>query len=157
MKKLLILCAGIATLAACKKKDDNKSRTEYLTSGKWFISSYYYYDKITDANGTVTDLTDTTEYPTEACEKDNFITFKADGTLTSDEGATKCDTSDDQTSTGTWAFVENESKISITSDGDTYLYKIQSLNGSNFIFGQDSSYTTNGYKYEYKYTITLKH
>ena len=51
-----------------------------------------------------------------ACEKDNTLRFTSN-TYTFDEGSTKCDEDDPQTETGTWKFIDNETKI--VSDGDT--------------------------------------
>ncbi|HRI59628.1 MAG TPA: lipocalin family protein, partial [Saprospiraceae bacterium] len=46
-----------------------------------------------------------------ACDKDNFVEFKADGSFVSDEGATKCNAADPQQETGTWAFAQNETHL----------------------------------------------
>jgi hypothetical protein len=38
----------------------------------------------------------------DVCEHDDVMTFKADGTFSTDEGPDKCDDSDPQIGTGTW-------------------------------------------------------
>ena len=92
-------------------------KTELLTTGSWKITGWIV------VSGSIS-----YDYWKEAdnCIKDNIVTFKADGSLTNDEGATKCDPSDDQVLTGAWAFAENETKIEY--DGD--LYTIESLSAS---------------------------
>lgn len=47
----------------------------------------------------------------DACELDNKHTFKTDKTYVDDEGATKCDPADPQTTTGTWEFNSGETKL----------------------------------------------
>lgn len=109
MKKFLsFLVMGIVALSfvgitSCNKDDDDKSKTELLTSGTWKISSV-----------TMNGVDFSSLIP--ACEKDNTTRFTST-TYTLDEGATKCDEDDPQTETGTWKFIENETKI--VSDGDT--------------------------------------
>jgi hypothetical protein len=64
----------------------------------------------------------------EPCEKDNFFVFKKDGTLETNQGASKCSPSDPQIETGTWSFSNNETEITI----DGILCTIQELTSSNF-------------------------
>lgn len=154
MKKLLILCVGIATLAACKKNDDkdNKSKTEYLTSGKWYASS-----------GTVTysamgiDTTVDLFASMDACDKDDFMEFKTNMSYLADEGATKCDPSDPQINeTGTWAFSNNESQLTLmTTDNttffDTLTFNIKTLNSSTMELTQSETYGGVVYSYNMVY------
>ena len=83
-----------------------KTKTEMLTGGKWQMSaseSTYVVDGVE---------TKVNEYAAmEACDKDDFMLLATDGTATWDEGPTKCDVNNTQTSTGKWAFIENETKI----------------------------------------------
>jgi len=51
------------------------------------------------------------------CQLDNLFKFITDGSLVYDEGATKCDPNDPQTTSGTWSWASNETKLVI--DGDT--------------------------------------
>lgn len=70
----------------------------------------------------------------EACEKDNIIKVKADGTYTVDEGATKCDPTDPQiVETGNWVFASNETKLTIM--GETW--DIVSLSATSLVLKQD--------------------
>ena len=157
MKKILIAATALLAFAACKKdKDENKTRTQHLTAGKWFSSTSSYSYKLTDSLGNVIDSENSTD-TVEACEKDNFIMFNTDGTLTADAGTVKCDPSEDQVTNGTWKLISNDTKIQITEDGDSYDFQIFELNGTSFNFGFDTTYTTMGYKYEQRSEIRMKH
>lgn len=108
---LLLLGLGI-TVVSCKKETPTPTpipaptKTELLTGGNWMLTSYVvdnveYYDQIA------------------SCEQDNLYIFNANNTLTSDEGPTKCDPLDPQTSdAGAWFF--NATETLITLDGSEY-------------------------------------
>ena len=51
-----------------------------------------------------------------ACRTDNAITFKTDKTGAVDEGATKCNTADAQTTSFNWNFADNETAIDISNN-----------------------------------------
>lgn len=113
----LLLVGGIASSSiSCKKDDDDnnntpaKTKTEILTSHAWKVNSWTIDPPYDNGDGTFTSdrLADM-----EACDKDNFITFQADGKLLYDEGTQKCDPDDPQTDPGTWALLDNETKMSI--------------------------------------------
>ena len=67
------------------------------------------------------------------CTKDDLVTFNANGTITDDEGPTKCDPDDPQTTTdGTWTLTDNtkltikypeeeDTVVTITEINDTTL------------------------------------
>lgn len=70
----------------------------------------------------------------QACERDNIIKVKADGTYIVDEGATKCNPADPQTvETGNWVFASNETKLTIM--GETW--DIVSLSATTLVLKQD--------------------
>jgi hypothetical protein len=50
-----------------------------------------------------------------ACQRDNILRFMTNGTGTIDEGATKCNAGDPQTSNFTWNFLTSETQIFISS------------------------------------------
>ena len=112
---LALIISGMFT--QCKKdkdKDIQQSKTDMLTSGQWRIIAH------TSNPGFDWNLDGTKETDLysvyEPCEKDNYVVFKKDGTFETNEGATKCFSSDPQSEAGTWSFVDNETKINI--DGD---------------------------------------
>lgn len=129
MKRLTFALVALAALtlmvSSCKKDNDNptpstpapQTKTQILTSHSWVVKSLMvgsvdYYNFIED------------------CEKDNFFTFKANGTSVEDEGATKCNPSDKQTIDGTWTFIDNETKI-IMDGGDTV--EVNTLTAESFV------------------------
>jgi hypothetical protein len=103
-----------------------------LTSGTWKMTALKTDD---DGNGSF-ETDGFALFP--SCVKDNFFTFKTGGDFITDEGATKCDPSDDQTQTSTWAFTSNETKITI--DGDVYI--IEQISSSTLVI--KSEVATNG-------------
>ncbi len=121
MKKLLVLLLGITfLLGACKK--DEASNTDKLTSGQWkltaSVSSFTF-------NGNLQTIDVYANLG--ACQKDNFVEFKADGTLTGDEGPTKCGSNDPQQTTGTWAFEQNETHLVVNGAGYNFDAEILEL------------------------------
>lgn len=97
----LLFAVLLLGLASCKKSDP-PTKTE-LISRAWKYSSF----KAT-ANGIVVDVMQ----QLTACKKDDIIRFKADKTLTQEEGPTKCAPTDPQViSTGTWSFSADEKSM----------------------------------------------
>ncbi|RZK88719.1 MAG: hypothetical protein EOO62_37255 [Hymenobacter sp.] len=104
MKKLCLLLGAIAVLGACKKDSDSDpspatSRTDLLTAKPWQAST---------VNLSLNGVPLPSSQVVSACQLDNTYKFNADKTLVVDEGATKCNTTDPQTQTGTWAFTNND-------------------------------------------------
>lgn len=107
MKKLQlfsipILLAGII-FSACQKKTEpqTQSKSEMLTSSSW------KFDKATSGGADVSGFIN-------ACYKDNIITFSAGGNGTLDEGASKCNSSDPQTTNFNWTLTSNETVLTVT-------------------------------------------
>ena len=102
---VLVAVVATALLGGCKKDEMNaKTRATLLSSGSW---------KQTGAEYKVSGGAWANYYSNiESCTKDDIITFKADGTLTLNEGQTKCDPSYPQVATGAWFFEENEKVLS---------------------------------------------
>jgi len=63
----------------------------------------------------------------EDCEKDDTNKFNTDKTVVTDEGATKCDSSNPQKTTSTWSFNADETVLTITDDGDVITLSILEL------------------------------
>jgi hypothetical protein len=148
MKKLLLKILPLIlivsfTISACKKKSDvpSKSKTTLLTQKSWSITKW---EEKTDSDPFID------AYPTwDACSKDDFILFKTNNTADFDEGPTKCDPSDPQTESSSWAFLENETKL--LAQGFTFF--IERLDDDNLIIS--ASQTSGGSTYTLK--ITFKH
>jgi hypothetical protein len=105
MKKYLLLISGLALFLFFSCKEDTaepKTKTQLLTQGSWKFSA-------ATANGG-----DASSY-LQACQKDNIYTFVAAGTGTMDEGPSKCNAADPQTSTFNWNWATNETILHINT------------------------------------------
>src|SRR5712675_410732 len=99
----LFLLLGLALLSSnCKKSGSGTSNTTLISSSAW----------VYDTGGIDADNNGTIDSPFPAgflksCELDNLITFKVDGNGVIDEGATKCNSTDPQTTNFVWSFKSN--------------------------------------------------
>ena len=109
---LLLMLAGTIISLSCKKSRDEepaKTKTELLTTGTWKLTAYTS-DPAYDWYGTGVYATDILA-ALNPCQRDGFDTYKTNGIMEINEGALKCQPSDPQTFTATWAFTDNETKI----------------------------------------------
>jgi Lipocalin-like domain len=102
--KLAVLFVSVLALNACKK--DEKA-TDQLTGGCW---KHVKEEEQLSGETTWSVLT------IDACSADDCTTFAADGKLTIDESAVKCDPSDPQTNTGTWTLSADEKTLTFVYD-----------------------------------------
>ncbi len=120
MKNILFIATivGVQLMSGCKKEDKinppntvggNSVTREKLLDKSWKLvaktvdpakSPGFFKDKVTDWYAQL-----------EACEKDNVKSYKGDGSMMFDEGATKCKTDDAQSVAGTWLFNSDNSTI----------------------------------------------
>jgi hypothetical protein len=115
---LLLIMAGVLPFQACKKDENNtpKTKTELITTGSWKMTAFTInpaidFDLDGDTESNLFDILD-------GCAKDDFTTFKTNGTAEGNEGASKCDNADPQTYSLDWSFASNETKLNL--DGDEY-------------------------------------
>jgi hypothetical protein len=150
---LVIICLSIA-LASCDKEDDPEpappaiTKTSLLTKSAWKIKeSGIDLDK----NGTI----DGFPLVVKSCSLDNTYTFNTGGAGVVDEGASKCDPIDPQTTPFTWVFKSNETvvngdfKIAGWSGDGT----ITALNDTSLIFYKDTLVLGNSVRA----IVSLKH
>jgi hypothetical protein len=128
----LLAIATIFVLSACKKDETTKSPTEYLTAGNWKVTGMTINPGI-EVEGIV--ITDIYTFGVQDCTKDDLIKFNADGSVTEDEGATKCSSDDPQTTTdGTWTLSADAKTLTITyPDDEPAPATIVSLNESKLV------------------------
>jgi len=102
--------------SACKKDDEAITKTDLLTSGSWKMTALTIDPAFPtfDNEGNITGSTNDLFAMMEDCSKDNIYSFNTDKTLSLDEGASKCDNSDPQKSTGSWSFNSDETTLTIT-------------------------------------------
>ena len=120
---LFILALACTTLSCGKdeKGDDPHPPTQaqLLSAKKWQIRSI----SLTSPSQPDVDL-----YAlVRPCSQDDFVEFTAPNTFRSDEGPTKCQTTDSQTQLGIWALGTNETQLTVTFNGFTTSYTIDEL------------------------------
>ncbi len=148
MRKIAFCLVLFVTLAAGCKKDnvepeaDNTARKKML-SGTWKLTAMAF-SPADDWNGDGIATTGD-EYGELPCEKDDFVTYLADGTWKADIGLV-CDYQDtDEDFTGKWAlsdsgdtFTDDETEIT-NSEGE-YEYTILQLDEHIFKYQYKSMY-----------------
>ncbi len=124
-----VLKFGLMAIAACSilftacKKDD-KSAADIMTTGSW---------KTTKDESKLTTETTWTANAIDACTADDFTTYAKSGSFTFDEGATKCDPTDDQSTTGTWALSSDEKTLTLTDSGFGIAFTVESISESKIV------------------------
>ncbi|MEO8583022.1 MAG: lipocalin family protein [Flavitalea sp.] len=115
---IIIACAS----PSCKKEAPAKTKLQLLTTASWKLNALTVdpaYDYSGDGNSTTNLFA-----LFEECTKDDYSTFRTDGTAVSDQGSLKCDPNEPQSFNMTWAFNEERTKITI----DNQEYTIVELN-----------------------------
>ena len=67
-----------------------------------------------------------------ACVKDDLVIIQSNNTYLEDEGTSKCQNSDPQTVSGTWALNPAQTILSVSRDGDTESWNLSNLGKSEF-------------------------
>lgn len=118
---------------------NQKTAREYLIDADWLVVAATIDPPIEiDIFGTkitINDIRDLDE--AEPCERDDLLRFKADGRVEDDEGPTKCDPNDPQTSDGgTWTLSADGKELIIIDDdnpmeADTFRINLTILNDTD--------------------------
>jgi hypothetical protein len=126
----LALFAIILFSTGCKKKHDDqpatKTRTELITTGTWKFST------ATSSGFDVSGFL-------QSCQKDNTLTFHTDGTGVIDEGTSKCNVADPQSSSFTWNFANSENTLHVSTvlfNAGSNDFNIVSLTSSQLVGSQ---------------------
>ena len=118
--------ALLAVLAISCKKDREQTKMDLLTSGQWKIVAFTLSPPF-DLDGDGDLDSDADAYALmDACEKDDLFIFKSDGKYEINEGGTKCDATDPQSTVYDWSFANGEKELIIDGDRVT----IQELSSS---------------------------
>jgi hypothetical protein len=141
---LIAIPVLLISIVSCKKKsDDDGSKAAALTEKAW---KYKSAGVDLDKNGSIDQsLPSGTMQP---CMLDNLYTFKSDNTGTIDEGGTKCNTTDPQTTPFNWNFTDNQTSIFLQSSALFGLggkFRVITLNSTQFSMAKDTTYTVPGY------------
>jgi hypothetical protein len=143
---LALLAIASVSLSGCKK-DDDESNTDKLTDKNWKMTALTV-DPPLNVGGTMI----SNVYPQiPACQQDDLTIFNDNGTVTFDEGATKCNSSDPQSTQGTWTWNTNETILSITDAGNTESYTVTSLSSDVMV----ATFTDNSTGIVETYTVTF--
>lgn len=136
-------------IAACSKDDNNtpQSAEAILTTNRW---------QLTAATVTIpgSSLSVNVYDSVPACNRDNFYIFASGGTVTIDEGASKCDPSDAQTTTGSWQLLNNNTQIKTVDPitGQSTTANVVTLTSSKLVLQDTATYS--GFKVSANITLT---
>lgn len=115
LKLLPFLFLVLFTANSCKKKNDQKSKTQLITERDWRMSELR--EKTSPAT-----TWDNLLAGARACDLDDRYVFKINNSYENNEGPTKCNSSDPQViDTGTWALIDSETKFSLDGENFTIL------------------------------------
>ena len=156
IKSSILLTAMVFVFISCTKDDNDddnpsnsKTNTEYLTAGYWKVTAM-------TVNPGIFGITDFyAQMP--PCTQDDLIRFNANGTITDDEGATKCDQGDPQTvNEGTWVMSQDNQSFTIDyPDEDPITFNIVTINDNTFSGTYTSVEDFGVGPITYTYTVTM--
>jgi hypothetical protein len=143
--------------SSCSKSDEDEQspKTELLTKSAWKMNAYTVEPGFPtfDSEGNITGSTNDIFAFLDDCEKDDTHKFNTDKSLTTDEGMTKCESSDPQKTNGTWSYNSDETILTITEDGETQTATVLELTSN--VLKLKSTETYEGMTYTY--TVTFLH
>lgn len=135
-KQLLLAITGMAIilciLPSCGKDETPpapKTKTELISTGTWRFSTATVGG--IDAGPLL-----------QTCQKDNILAFVSTGTGTADEGTTKCNGGDPQTSPFTWNFTGGETVLNVSATfftGGSGTFNIVTLSETQLVLSQTIS------------------
>lgn len=126
IKSLLFLLAVSAfSFVACNDDEDTQTPEDLLTSAScWSPVKDEIFNPQTNQ---------WEDQGVDDCTKDDCTKLNSDKTVSFDEGATKCDPSDPQTSTGTWSLSADGKTLTITVDNETVPGTVVELTSSKLV------------------------
>lgn len=143
VKLLPLLLLVLFTANSCKKKNDQKSKTQLVTERDWRMTKF---EEQENNNPPINYLDGA-----PACNLDDRHVFKTNNTYEINEGPSKCVPTDPQlVDNGTWSFGDNETKFLY----DGIPFTIDKLDNSTL----ELSYIDNSSPPDvYKYKIVFVH
>ncbi len=140
-KKMSTLCLGLAFIGSglfftgCKKDEKDpeptpvtptptptQSNTQRLTGKNFKMTALTVDPAIFGVTDFYSQLDD--------CQKDDLIRFDTPNVFKEDEGATKCNTNDPQTKSGTWVWNTDETIITTVVGSETTSYTVLTNDGT---------------------------
>jgi hypothetical protein len=89
-----------------------------------------------------------------ACVKDDLVIIQSNNTYLEDEGSSKCQNTDPQTVSGTWALNPAQTILSVSRDGETESWNLVNLGKNEFT--AEYSIEEGGITYTFKAVYTKK-
>lgn len=127
MAFLRITFLTLIFLSSCDYNEPKPADREELIAGTDQFGKTYQINKIEVELG---------ELRPKQCITDNFITYFPNGSYEINEGATKCDPSDDPALSGTWRLVDNILLV-ISFRDSTQSWDIESMAENRHIISSD--------------------
>ncbi len=125
----IIAIALVVVFASCTKDATVTSKVDLLTGGSsksWKLSSV-----TATVSGKTVDIT--SALLADACDKDDFVTFKTGGIFIEDEGPLKCSSTDPQSATGKFVIDAKETTVTTTVGSDVEVITFVELSSSKFV------------------------
>jgi hypothetical protein len=144
VQKLTLALTVVTVLASCSKSDggggnSGASKTTLISKSPWILGKF-------ESKVNTSPWTDGYSV-LSACIKDNKSIFAANGTYTLDEGTTKCDSGDPQTTTLNWSFGSNEAVLTIAGTA----YTLEQLTETTLVYSSSSN--NSGSTFSTRYTF----
>lgn len=148
----LSVFAFLFFISACKKEESDPTPESMLTAGNWKMTAMVIDPPVTVQGISVSDI-----YAfLLPCVTDDLIKFESDGTVVEDEGATKCDPDDPQTtSDGTWTLSSDGTVLTITYPEGIEVATVKSLTSNTLILESEESIDFGEGFETYNATITM--
>ncbi len=155
----IVLFSMIFIFTACKKDENDDSSTstktvkEYLTAGYWKVTGMTIDPGLNFGGTVITDFY--SQMPD--CQKDDLTKFNSDGSITDDEGATKCNPNDPQTTNdGSWVLSSDNASVTISyPNEDPMTVTIITLNDNTLKGTYTMVEDLGGGPLTYTFTITM--
>lgn len=126
----LLTVALLLSFTACKKDNDNTPKPsspttkDLLTERNWQMQSLNINPAVETEIGPISDLFALLP----GCAKDDMMRLEKDGSFKGNDNGTTCDEGEPEvTNNGTWTLSSDNKKLTMTSDGDSQLYTIESI------------------------------
>lgn len=130
-------------LISCSKKSgpqqpDPPTKTELITTSAWKLEDAGFDQ---DKNGTIEISAMGALW---SCQIDNTLSFKTNNSGITDEGATKCNPTDPQTTNFNWSFADAEANINVSGSVLAQINgksKVVTLTTTNLTLARDTTIT----------------